>query len=201
MFAKQTPQAFEGAFWFHNGAWQASSLWRVCIQSVCLCLSLIRFLFGCRSQSLLDPLRQNRLIPKRPSTTDHQPLSTTAQHTAKSESWISKSLKKLLHLSIMILHLLQTPCNIQDSLSLDGSITLTVTVWRWMYACWCVHACRVLPSCVLGWYACACLCIRVCCMSSVSKCPCSVQLVQRCVQSWGDQQVSGSVATPSQRAT
>lgn len=43
--------------------------------SVCLFLSLIRFLFGCQSQFPLDPIRQNRLIPKWPCTTDHQPLS------------------------------------------------------------------------------------------------------------------------------
>lgn len=63
--------------------WSMTSLlWRVCILSVCLCLSLIRFLFGCQSQSPLDPLRQYRLIPKWPSTTDHQPLSTTAARQA-----------------------------------------------------------------------------------------------------------------------
>lgn len=63
--------------------WSMTSLlWRVCILSVCLCLSLIRFLFGCQSQSPLDPLRQYRLIPKWPSTTDLQPLSTTAARQA-----------------------------------------------------------------------------------------------------------------------
>lgn len=43
-----------------------------------LCLNLIRFLSHCQSKSPLDPRRRNRLVPKWPSTTDHQPLSTAA---------------------------------------------------------------------------------------------------------------------------
>lgn len=63
-------------------AWQASSLWRVWIQSVCLCHSSIRCLFGCRPQSPLDPLRQNRLIPKWPQ--HHRSPATNNNSTTGS---------------------------------------------------------------------------------------------------------------------
>lgn len=185
--------------------WSMTSLlWRVCILSVCLCLSLIRFLFGCQSQSPLDPLRQYRLIPKWPSTTDHQPLSTTAaRQAAKKENagfpkaWSNSSIPPLWFSSCSGLHAIFKTVWAWTDLSLQQPLCDCVhtRVSVFMYVTFCP---RVYWD---GTPACVCLRTRVCRVSSVSKCPCSVQLVQRCVQSWGDQQVSGSVATPSQRAT
>lgn len=60
----------ESSFVLHSS--MTSFLWRAGIHSVCLYRSLIRFLLNCQSQFRLDPFKQNTLIPKWPSITDHQ---------------------------------------------------------------------------------------------------------------------------------
>lgn len=143
------------------------------LYSVFVCAWLIRFLFGWQSQSLLDPSDGAGWFlwdPAAQITSHYQQQQHSRKH--KEKAGFLGALIYSSVLSVGILLLCQNPCNIQDSLSLDWSITQTVTVWQDMY---CTGVCVGLCAKMLVWYPCvngnSLLAISF--VLSASKCPCS----------------------------
>lgn len=131
------------------------------LHSVFVCAWLIRFLFGWQSQFLLDPSDRTGwfLGDSEAQITSHYQQQNTRKHKERAGFPVALIYSSILSVGILLFS--QNPCNIQDSLSLDWSVTQTVAVWQDMYNCvgLCVEAC-VVSLC--GWQPSQSVCDSMC---------------------------------------
>lgn len=119
-----------------------SFLWRAGIHSVCLYRSLIRFLLNCQSQFLLDPFKQNTLIPKWPSITDHQ-LYSMQKAGEKDKPGFSKAWNDSnASLFLPVQEGLNTDSLLSHQVTI-GLTSLAVDSLMMVNQCVCVHPCVV----------------------------------------------------------
>lgn len=140
------------------------------------------------------PLRQNRVIPERLSSTELQPLSAAAETESRKIHFRESECSPMSHCweSLFLPASMQYSTQFEPRLSHhSNSNCMTGCVRAWMCA-WI----GVLPFTVRMATFCVGLWICVFCLHPNS--PCSIQLAQRCIQSWGHQQVSTFIATSSQ---